>query len=630
MCGIVAVASAAPVAPGRVAAAIAALGHRGPDGRGAWRSDDGAVALGHARLAVIDPAGGAQPIANEDGAIRAVVNGELYGHDEHARWLVARGHHLRSRCDAEVLVHLYEELGDDLVRSVRGELAFVLWDGRRRRLLAGRDRFGVKPLVWARWRGGVALASEAKALFALGVPARWDDEAFFHAAHTQYPWPDRTLFCGVGQLEPGTILIWDAGGGGGDGGDGAPRTARYWELPVGAAPAAATLDDAAARLRDALDDAVRVRLRADARVCVQLSGGIDSTSVAALAARAGGVGGAFTVAWSGGDVSGPYDERELAAATARELGLAHAVVELDGRAIAAAWPDAVAHGEGLAINGHLAGKWLLSRAMQAAGYKVALTGEGADELLAGYPHLRADAGAAAAADGHAASRGLMLPAPGDTGLSTDGVRARLGFVPTWLAAKAVLGRRVRELLAPDLVRRFAGADPLAALVERLGGERLRGAPRLHVAAATWARSALAQYILRTLGDGMEMAHGIEGRVPFLDHRVAEIAFAIDPRVLAGEGLDKPVLRRAVAGLVPAAIAARPKHPFLAPPLARLAPALVQDTLRAHARRSPLVDGARLVEVLDALPAMAGAEQQAWDAALMLILSAAILEARYRA
>jgi asparagine synthase (glutamine-hydrolysing) len=620
VCGVVAVAVAAgeAVDDERARDAVAALAHRGPDGRGAWRSADGAVWLGHARLAVIDPAGGAQPIANEDGSIVAVVNGELYGHGEHARWLEARGHRLRGRCDAEVLVHLYEELGDDLVRRVRGELAFALWDGRRRRLVAGRDRFGVKPLVWARWRGGVALASEAKALFALGVPARWDDEAFFHAAQAQYVWPDRTLFQGVRQIAPGTILVWDGG---------APRTARYWELPVGAAVAAATEADAAARLGEALDDAVRVRLAADARVCVQLSGGVDSTSVAALAARAGGVGAAFTVAWTG-TAAAAYDEREIAAATARELGLSHHVVEIDGAAIAASWPAAVAHGEGLAINGHLVGKWLLSRAMQGAGYKVALTGEGADELLAGYPHLRADAGAAT--PGHAASRGVMLPAAGDAGLATDGVRARLGYVPTWIAAKAGLGRRVRELLAPELVRRFAGADPLAELVARGGGERLRGAPRLHASAATWIGGALAQYILRTLGDGMEMAHGIEGRVPFLDHRVAEVAFAIEPRVLAGDGLDKPVLRRAMRGLLPAAVAARPKHPFLAPPLARIAPALVQDTLRAHARRSRLIDGRRLVEVLDAIPAMGEVELQAWDAALMLILSAAILEARYGA
>jgi asparagine synthase (glutamine-hydrolysing) len=622
MCGVVAVALAEPMEPGAlsavVSAGVSALAHRGPDGRGVWRSPDARVALGHARLAVIDPAGGAQPIANEDGSIVAVVNGELYGHEAQARWLAGRGHQLRSRCDAEVLVHLYEELGDDLVRHARGELAFVLWDGRRRRLLAGRDRLGVKPLVWARSRGGVALASEAKALFALGVPARWDDEAFAHAAQTQYLWPDRTLFAGVHQLEPGCVLTWEPGG--------APRIDRTWDLPIGAAPAIHTLEDAAAALRAALDDAVAVRLRADAKICVQLSGGLDSTAVAAIAARAGGLAGCFTVGFAGG---GAYDERAIAAATARALGLPHTIVELDGAAIAAHWPEAVAHGEGLAINGHLVGKWLLSRAMRDAGMKVALTGEGADELLAGYPHLRADAGAVI--DGHAASRGVMLPA-GD-GLALDGVVARLGRVPTWIAAKATLGRRVRELLAPDLVQRHRDVDPFGALVERLGAARLRTASALHAGAATWIRTALAQYILRTLGDGMEMAHGIEGRVPFLDHHVVEVAFSIAPAVLAGvtpgASIDKPVLRRAVADVVPAAVLARPKHPFLAPPLARIAPALVQDTLRTHAHRSPLVDGARLVAVLDALPSMSDAELQAWDAALMLILSAAILEARYR-
>ena len=621
MCGIVAVASARePVAPGSLAIATTALDHRGPDGHGSWSSIDRTIALGHTRLAVIDPEGGAQPITNEDGSIIAVVNGELYDHSDTARWLAGRGHRLRSRCDAELLVHLYEELGDDLVRRLRGELAFVLWDVRKRRLLAGRDRFGIKPLVWAPWRGGVAVASEAKALFALGVPAEWDDESFFHAAHTQYPWPDRTLFRGVHQLEPGCVLSWDGG---------EPRIARYWDLPIDAGPRVFELDVAAASLRDVLDDAVRVRLRADARICVQLSGGLDSSTVATLAARAGGVAGCFTVGFAN---AGAYDERIAARATADRLGLPLTVVEVDGAAIAEHWAAAVAHGEGLAINGHLVGKWMLSRAMRDAGFKVALTGEGADELLAGYPHLRRDAGAPPQIEAvHAASRGVMLPA-GDS-LATEGVLARLGRVPTWLAAKATLGHRVRQLLAPDLVHRHAATDPYGALVDRLGVERLRAASPLHASAASWIRTALAQYILRTLGDGMEMAHGIEGRVPFLDHRVAEVAFGIDPALLAGvapvSAIDKPVLRRAMADLLSPAVLARPKHPFLAPPLSRIAPALVQDTLRTHARHSPLVDGTRLVAILDALPSMTEPEQQAWDPALMLVLSAAILEARYR-
>lgn len=607
MCGIVAVVGADAVEAARLEAGLDAIAHRGPDGRGTWHGEG--VALGHVRLAVTDPAGGAQPIANEDGSIVAIVNGELYDHAETARWLRTRGHVLRSRCDAEVLVHLYEELGDEVVQRVRGELAFVLWDARERRLLAGRDRFGIKPLVWATWRGGLAVASEAKALFALGVPVAWDDEVFAHAAHTQYTWPDRTLFAGVHQLEPGHAMVWDGA---------APKISRYWTPSFGDA----STRDVGATLRDA----VRVRSQADAPVCVQLSGGLDSTTVAALS----GVKDAFTVGFVDG---GAYDERAIARLTAAELGLELREVVVDGAAIAAHWPAVVAHGENLAINGHLVGKWLLSRAMRDAGFKIALTGEGADEVFAGYPHLRADAGVLVE---QGPSRGVMLPS--GPALDLEGVRDRLGYTPTWIAAKATLGKRVQRLLVRDL----HVADPFGELLDRLGyrdwngsrsgrengGEGTRA--RLHVSTDTWMRTALAQYILRTLGDGMEMAHGIEGRVPFLDHHVAEAAFALAPEALVGTGIDKPVLRAAVAKVVPAHVRARPKHPFLAPPLSRLAPALVQDMLRSHARVSALVDRANLLAVLDALPAMSDSDRQAWDPALMLILSAAILQARYAA
>jgi len=622
MCGLVAAVSTGPaIEPARVEAALDALAHRGPDGRGGWRGPDGRVVLGHTRLAVLEAASGAQPVANEDGTIVAIVNGEIYDHVAVGARLAARGHRLRGRGDAELLVHLYEDDGDDLVARLRGELAFVLWDGRRRRLLAGRDRFGIKPLVWARHGGVVALASEAKALFGFGIPARWDDESFFHAAHTQYPWPDRTLFAGVHQVAPGGLLIVEDG----------EVTARRWWRPT-TTPLDIDLGEAARRARESLEEAVRLRCVADAAVAVQLSGGVDSSTVAALAARHRPDLRAFTVAFDdGGDGPGGYDERAIAAATAAALGVPVEVVALDAGAIAEQWPVAVAHAEGLAINGHLVGKWALARAMRAAGCKVALTGEGADELFAGYPHLRRDAlralGRGGAIRGHAASRGVMLPH--GEGLPLDGVRARLGFVPTWLEAKATLGRRVRSLLAPDLIARHHDQDPYLALIERSGAAAL-DAPEVRRAAHAWNASALAQYILRTLGDAMEMAHGVEGRVPFLDPVVAEAALRIPPEVLVDPDLDKPVLRAAVADLVPRAVLDRPKHPFLAPPLGRVAPALVQDLLRAHARSSPLVDGARLIEVLDALPGLPPEEQQAWDPALMLLLSAAIVQARYGA
>jgi asparagine synthase (glutamine-hydrolysing) len=282
MCGIVAVCGA-PVATERLAAAVAALAHRGPDGRGLWRAPDGQVALGHTRLAVVAPTDGAQPVTSEDGAVVAVVNGEIYDAPAVGRALAARGHRLRGRGDAELLVHLYEEHGDRLVEQLRGELAFVLWDARRRRLVAARDRFGIKPLLWAAHAGGVVLASETWALWALDVARRWDDQSFFHAAHTQYPWPDRTLFDGVRQIELGGMLIWD----------GAVQT-RRWVVPRPGGD-----------VRMALDEAVRLRTVADAPVAVQLSGGVDSTAVAGLAARHRPDVRAFTVSFAGG---GDYDE----------------------------------------------------------------------------------------------------------------------------------------------------------------------------------------------------------------------------------------------------------------------------------------------------------------------------------
>jgi asparagine synthase (glutamine-hydrolysing) len=213
--------------------------------------------------------------------------------------------------------------------------------------------------------------------------------------------------------------------------------------------------------------------------------------------------------------------------------------------------------------------------------------------------------------------------PHGEALPTEGVRARLGYVPTWIEAKATLGRRVRTLLAPDLLARFRGEDPYLALVERA---HVTDGPAVRRSAQAWMATALAQYILRTLGDAMEMAHGIEGRVPFLDPKVADAALAVAPEALVAGEIDKPVLRAAVKDVVPAAVLARPKHPFLAPPLSVVAPALVQDLLRAHARRSALIDGPRLVALLDALPDLAPAERRAWDPALMLLLSAAIVEA----
>src|SRR5262249_11798707 len=279
MCGIAALFSRnKPVSTQALKSAARALHHRGPDAERFWTSADGRVALGHARLSIIDLATGDQPIANEDESVRIVVNGEFYGYEPIRQELQASGHRLRTRTDSEILLHLYEDLGAQCLHRLRGEFAFVLWDGNSRSIFAARDRFGIKPLFYAFHRGILHLASEVKALFAAGVPARWDAESlyqtFAYGGHQM-----RTLYDGVFQVPPGHYLIAT---------EGHLQLIQYLDFDYATANASMPgRSDAAyaAEFRETLEEAVRIRLRADVPVGCYLSGGLDSCSVLGLAAR---------------------------------------------------------------------------------------------------------------------------------------------------------------------------------------------------------------------------------------------------------------------------------------------------------------------------------------------------------
>lgn len=597
----------------RIAAGLAAIGHRGPDGRGIWV--DGGVGLGHARLAVIDLEGGAQPIANEDGSIVAAINGELYGFETARAELAARGHAFRTRGDSELLVHLYEEHGEALLAHLRGEYAFVLWDRRQRRLLASRDRFGIKPLVWAMRDGELWIASEAKALFAVGIPAAWDVRGFRQALRSQYLAPGRTLFEGIREVEPHVVFMAS--------GPTRATTIRGPDLP----PTRDTLpvvDD----VRTALEDAVAVRLRADVPVAAYLSGGLDSSLVVALAARRVPIV-AFGLAFE----HAPYDEHRDAAAFARELGVEFHAVPVTQDAILEHLPEAVAKSEGLCINGQLTAKFLLSRAVRDAGFKVVLAGEGADEVFFGYAHfvreyleIAAAAGdrvAAARLDAHdalhATQAGIMLPV------------TRHPEIPVWLDAKRGIGDRMRPLLARGALPETGELDdPVAELArdQPLPSEPLARSRLL------WTRLALARYILRTLGDGTEMAHGIEGRLPFLDpHVVAASGRASPAEHLAG-GVAKRLLREAARGILPERLCVRPKQPLLAPPITAFTSPrtldLVRDVVRGSAMRAqPWFDRDRVIAWVDALPSLDPGDARAAEPILMTILSTCLLQQQFR-
>lgn len=617
MCGVVATFGADARDEERaMRAALAAIAHRGPDGEGLAKLAGGRVWLGHRRLALVDVEGGAQPIANEDESIWAAVNGEIYDDARLRRELEARGHVFRSRSDSELLVHLYEEHGDACVEKVRGELAFVLFDAKRGRLLAGRDRFGIKPLVYAWHRGHLCVASEAKALFALGVPARWDLASLAHVVAHQYLPPSRTLFTEVQALPPGCLLVATLGQ--------APEVRRYHTLTI-PEPRVVSAADAAEEVRAHLAEAVRLRLRSDVPVGAYLSGGLDSSAVLALAARQCSGLAAFGVAFE----HAPYDEGLVATRTAESLGVPFEPVLVRQQELVEGLEEAVRVAEGLAINGQLVAKHRLAAAARAAGIGAVLTGEGADEAFLGYPHLRLDRfGAHVERASDAITRGVMIPRGGPT-LPLDAVERRFGFVPTFFRAKAAFGARLATLLSRDLEAALREADPFVGLFTELDEElapSTRRAP-VEVSAWLWTRLALSGYIVRTLGDGTEMAHSLEGRPPFLDHVLFEHAWSLPVSLrLDASGREKAVLRDAVADLVPPEIATRPKQPFLAPPVLSHGDQheAARELLLSVVSHVPFFDAPAVRRWLDELTTASVEERAAAEPVWTTITSAALL------
>lgn len=639
MCGIVALFSPqAPISVTALDRATGSLKHRGPDGQRHWISADRRTGLGHARLSIIDLTTGDQPIASEDEQTRIVVNGEFYGYEPIQRELEQSGHRLRTRSDSEIALHLYEDLGTQCLHRLRGEFAFVLWDERTRSIFAARDRFGIKPLFYAWHEGTLYFASEVKALFAAGVPARWDAASFYQSiafgGHQM-----RTLFEGVLQVPPGHYLIAT---------EKHLQLAQYWDFnfPRADASAARRSDaDWAAELRSVLEEAVRIRLRADVPVGCYLSGGLDSCSVLGLAAKHHhGPVRAFTLTFDRAE----YDEGHIAEEMARMAGAEYLPIPIRQDDLADHFADAITQAETLCVNAHGVAKYLLSRAVRDAGYKVVMTGEGSDEILGGYAFFRRDMllyNREGQDPGvvekllddltrlNPVSRGLLLP-DGNAG-PLDTVRRVLGFIPSWIETFSARTEKMRALLAGDFLESFGRCEGFRTLISEIDVRgRLSEREPLNQSLYLWAKTALPGYILTMLGDRMEMAHSIEGRVPFLDHHVVEV-LSSQPVSQKIRGMtEKHVLREAARDVISDTVYKRQKHPFLSPP-ATLNPQqrlnmLMQDTLRGPALAAmPFFDRGKVIGLLDRLYAMDDGARVANDQVLMLIVSACVLNEHYR-
>lgn len=637
MCGLVAaLRDDGPISRELLAAAVRTIGHRGPDRSAQWVSADGRMALGHARLSIIGLQNGDQPLTNAAGDISCIVNGEFYGYRAVRDALRADGAQFATDSDSEIALHLYERRGIECVHELRGEFAVVIADQRRRRLVGIRDRFGIKPLFYAVRGGDVFFASEIKALVALGVTPRWDQEAFFADCH-QARATHRTLFAGVFAVPPGCVAIAR---------DGRVDVRSYWDMayPPREELEADRRSDAeiVEGFREVFEDAVSQRLVADVEVATYLSGGIDSCAVLGVAQRKlSRPLRAFTVCFE----EEMYDERALARRTAELTHSNFVPVPVTQRQLADSFSDALWHSETLAMNGHGVAKFLLSRAVRDAGIKVVLTGEGADEMLAGYPPFRRDMILHESADQSAAarlldelqasnqsSRGLLSPA-GETAPGLDMLTQRLGWTPSFFESFSTLAGKIHPLFKDDYRQQQLKAGAYTDLLDftdihgRLGGRN-----PVNQALYLWGRTQLSNYVLVYLGDRMEMAHSVEGRVPFLDHRLAEFVANIPVRHKIRGLREKHVLREAVRDCVLPEIYDRQKHPFMSPPARTADDALAgfcQDVLHSSAvEAQPFFEPRRARSFMKHVAELPPQDRPAFEGAVLLVVSACVLQERF--
>lgn len=632
MCGIVALFSPGkPIARESLARATERLDHRGPDDRHHWTAPHGRVGLGHTRLSIIDLVTGAQPIASEDGRLRIVVNGEFYDHERIRRDLEARGHRFSTRSDSEIALHLYEETGAGCLEQLRGEFAFVIWDEEEQTLFAARDRFGIKPLFYARVGGTLYLASEVKALFAAGVPAGWDRESMFQSLFLCAD-QDRSLFKEVRQVPPGHHLTARSE---------SLRLSCYWDInyPRASDETNQSEEECVEQLRALLGEAVRLRMRADVPVGCYVSGGVDSSSVLGLAsAHANGKVAAFTVAFDHPD----YDESESARRTAAYAGADFWPVLVTATDSAESFTEAVRQGEMIHYNAHGAARFRLSRAVRRAGYKVVLLGEGADELFAGYDFSRQ---ALLASGGHAGpSKWVRLLArmmrprnPTERRIArTSPWLARicrvLDFPPALLDYVAEKFDLLRRLASTDFLQTFPRRDPYREFLKQFDWRgNLFGREPAKQILYLWMKSLFVNYVLA--GERLDMAHAVEGRLPFLDHKLFEFARALPASLLARDGRQKYILREAVKPFVTDEVYRGAKQPFFAPPttlrVGNPMYELLQDLLRSRVFSSvPFFDQSSVIGLLDELPDMDDATRTAMDPVIFMMASTCVLQDYY--
>lgn len=539
---------------------LAMIRHRGPDGFGIYRDEH--VGLGSARLSIIDISGGDQPISNEDGSLWIVFNGEIFNYVELRPALEARGHRFSTHSDTEVIVHLYEDFGPACLQQLNGQFAIAIWDARRKELFLARDRLGIRPLFYTRHQGQLIFGSEIKTLLAYpGVQAQIDPESLDQIFTYWSALAPRSAFQNIYEVPPGHYLLARGE---------QITTQGYWSLDFsdGSAPGT-SLQDYQDELEALLVDAARIRLRADVPVGAYLSGGLDSSTITAIIRNFSDTPlDTFSISFSDPE----FDESPFQRQMAAFLGTQHQVVYARHSDIGELFPEVIWHTEIPILRTAPVPLYKLSELVRQNHYKVVLTGEGADEILAGYDiYKEAKIRRFWAKQPHSQLRPLLF----------NRLYPEISHMPNsnaYLASFFGAGLENTEALDYSHQVRWRATSRAKRFFSPALQEALASCPHQQVyypdgferwdplGQAQYLESSifLPQYLLSSQGDRVGMAHSVEGRFPFLDYRVVEFCSKLPPEVKLFGLNEKFLLRRLASKWLPDEIWQRRKRPYRAP------------------------------------------------------------------
>ncbi len=603
------------------------LEHRGPDEKNYWISGNSKVALGHARLSIIGLNNGRQPLSSANHGIYAVVNGEFYDYKSIRRKYQRQGYKFSTETDSEIIIPLYLEYGTRLFEKLNGEFAFVIWDEKNNQIIAARDRFGIKPLFYAYNEGNLYLASEVKALLALGIKAEWNHYAL-ECIFKGVPSQNLSCFKGINQIKPGHFLRVS---------NDTFEEKKYWDFTPSNSIKSSNEKEYIACFKDKLTLAIKKRLIADVPVGFYLSGGIDSSALLTLASQYTNNLRAFNISFQDTNV----DEGEFAKRVASHVGVELSSVSVTQQDLADNFSDAIYHRESIVFQSNGVAKYLLSKHTHDAGFKVVLTGEGADEILGGYPPIKEDLAYYLHAQGKKALL-KKLKESGSVALGTYDtqqlmeVKSTLGFLPSYWKLSSDIGNVIEKCYSDFFKEKTFQYNPMQDFIRLNFRKDAEKDHPVNISSYIFSKTFFPEFVLSYLGDRVEMAHSIEGRVPFLDVDLVKFVQELPINLKIRNTKEKYILYEAVKDLIPKSIYQRNKHAIRTPSIKAdekeiLNPMeeLMLDTFHSHDFKAMyFLDQTRTLSLFKDMKKVDKSVRMLYESALYLVLSAYFLHRHF--